>query len=67
MNTDPERIKSIPELWQNASELFRVKADPLFAVGTDDIVITLEPTERFIELVSAPGAWERELLVSTKD
>jgi hypothetical protein len=66
MDARPESISGLPHLQQGASDLFRVKSDPLFAVGTNDVIITLEPTERLIELVSALRAREGEFQVSTK-
>jgi hypothetical protein len=66
MDSGPERVERIPELRQNISNLVRLKADPCLATGTNDIVITLEPTERFIELVSTLGAREGEPQISTE-
>jgi hypothetical protein len=54
----PEVCKRFPELPQSVSELFRVKDDGFFAVRTSDLVITLEPTERLLELVSAARTWK---------
>jgi hypothetical protein len=39
------------KLGYRASDIFRVKDDLLFTSGTGDIVVTLEPTERFAELM----------------
>jgi hypothetical protein len=52
-NTHPESMDGGPEFPQGVTEFIRVKNDPLFAVGTDDVIVTLEPTERLVELVNA--------------
>jgi hypothetical protein len=52
-NTPPEALHSFPALKQSCSEWFRVKADDISAIGTSDLIITLEPTERLVELVTA--------------
>ena len=54
----PELCKRFPELPQNVSDLFRIKNDSFLAVRTNDLVITLEPTERLTELVSAARTWK---------
>jgi hypothetical protein len=54
----PEVCKRFPELPQTVSELFRIKDDSFLAVRTNDLVITLEPTERLLELVSAARTWK---------
>jgi hypothetical protein len=55
----PEICKRCPDLPQSVSELFRIKNDSFLAIGTGDLVITLEPTERLIELVAAARTWKR--------
>jgi hypothetical protein len=49
----PEVCKRFPELPQSTSELFRIKTDSFLAIATGDLVITIEPTERLMELVTA--------------
>lgn len=56
----PEMLKRFPELPQRSSELFRVKDDSFLAVATGDLVITLEPTERLTEVITAARAWKVE-------
>jgi len=56
----PEMLKRFPELPQRNSELFRVKDDSFLAVTTGDLVITLEPTERLMEVIAAARAWKAE-------
>jgi hypothetical protein len=56
----PEACKSLPQLSQSNADLFRVKDDSVLAVGTGGLVITLEPTERLRELVTAVRTWKRE-------
>ncbi len=49
----PQGVDGISEFPQSIAEFIRIKDDPLFAVGTNDVVVTLEPTERLLELVNA--------------
>jgi len=58
--TEPENLRFGPEVFQDVSKLVRVKCDRVFAAGTDNIVVTLEPTELLIEIVPATGAVQRE-------
>lgn len=55
----PELCEGCPEMPKSISELFRIKDDGFLAVMTGDLVITLEPTERLSELVTAARAWKR--------
>lgn len=50
--SNPKLLRSLPQLCQSAADCFRIKNDSLFAVGTDDLVITLEPSERLVEFLS---------------
>ena len=59
----PEVCESNPDLPQRNSELFRIKDDSFMAVRTGDLVITLEPTERLMELVAAARARKGELAI----
>jgi hypothetical protein len=54
----PESDQALPNGIHCVSELFRVKDNSLFAGGADDLVITLEPTERLLELVATTRAGE---------
>jgi hypothetical protein len=56
----PEVCERFPELPQRNSDLFRVKDDSFLAIRTGDLVVTLEPTERLSELVTAARAWKNE-------
>ena len=55
-NSNPEVKSSLPQIPQSAADLFRVKNDNVFAVGTNEFVVTLEPTERLLEYLSAVRA-----------
>jgi hypothetical protein len=55
-NALPEHSSGFPQLAQSAADLFRVKNDGIFAIGTNNLVITLEPTERLREYLSAMRA-----------
>jgi hypothetical protein len=59
-NALPKACKCLPELPHKNSDLFRIKDDSILAIGTNDLVITLEPTERLRELVAAVRARERK-------
>jgi hypothetical protein len=48
------------QLSQPASEFFRVKDNSLLAIGTDYLVVSIEPTERLMELMAAHRAGEHE-------
>ena len=56
----PKARERFGEFLQSATELFCIKGDPVFAVGTDDMIVVLEPTERLRELMAATRAWEAE-------
>ena len=60
-NTHPEKVNSGSEFPQSITEFIRIKNDPLFAVGTDDMIVTLEPTERLVELAERSGRGRRKL------
>ena len=59
-NAGPEARKRFSHFLQSTAELYRVKHDSVFALGTDDLIVVLEPTERLHELISATRAWETE-------
>jgi hypothetical protein len=59
-DASPEEVSTFPEIPQSVADVVRVKQDRLFASGTGDIIITLEPTERLTELVAALRAREFE-------
>ena len=63
-HTPPQGSGGLPQSHQSASDRPRVKVDLLFAVGTGDITITLEPAERFIEPVATVRARKTVLDVS---
>jgi hypothetical protein len=56
----PEMGEGVREILQLAPEFFRVKNDILFAVGTNYLVVSIEPTERLMELMAAHRARENE-------
>jgi hypothetical protein len=57
--TLPQFRDCFPELPQSAADCFRVKDDHVLTAGTNELVITLEPTQRMLEFVAA--VWAREL------
>ncbi|MBZ5580170.1 MAG: hypothetical protein LAP40_26725 [Acidobacteriia bacterium] len=56
----PETREYFSQFLNSNTELFRIKDDNVFAVGTGDMVITLEPSERLRELMAAVRAWKAE-------
>jgi hypothetical protein len=56
----PEVRERFGQFLESCAELFRVKDDLVFAVGTEDLVVTLEPTERLRELMATVRAWKGE-------
>lgn len=60
----PEAMGRVAEFLQSCPDAFSIKRDPLFAIGTNDMVITLEPTKRLMELVHASRTREGELQVA---
>lgn len=65
-DASPEQVGTLPEIPQSIADVVRVKPGCLFARGTGDIIIALEPTERLTELVAALKAWERNNQISSK-
>jgi len=59
-NGPPDEIERFLDKNQRTSDLFRVKEDILFATGTDNLTILIEPTERLLELVSALRTHKRK-------
>jgi hypothetical protein len=59
-NASPELRDRFSDFLQSNAELFRVKDDRVLAIGTSDVVISLEPTKRLSELVAAVRAWKDE-------
>lgn len=56
----PEAHERFRHFLESTAELFRVKDDGVFALGTDDLIVVLEPTERLRELISATRTWKAE-------
>jgi NAD(P)H-dependent FMN reductase len=54
----PEVLGGYSQSFESASDWFNVKPDSLFAVGTGDLVIMIEPTERLRAFLSTEGAGE---------
>lgn len=62
----PEFKSGLPQFPKSLADCFRIKDDPLFALGTSDLIITLEPTERLMELIAAKRTGEVVGKVSTE-
>lgn len=58
--TLPEAFQRFPELAQSNAELFCVKDDDVRAVMTDKFIITLEPTEKLLNLIATVRAFKAE-------